>query len=143
MTTALTQAAGERPFVGLAPFTEDDARYFFGRDADRAVIVSNMVASRLTVLYGPSGCGKSSLLEAGVLNEVNKILSPRQIALHGSPEFVVASFHEWRDRPRDALWRGCKSGSKECSGATFPDRRPASPWRMHFPSCRSTCAARY
>ncbi len=103
MTTALTQAAALRPFVGLAPFTEADARYFFGRDADRAVIVSNMVASRLTVLYGPSGCGKSSLLEAGVLNEVNKIVSPRQIAAHGSPEYVVASFHEWRDRPRDAL----------------------------------------
>ena len=120
MTTALTQAAAERPFVGLAPFTEEEARYFFGRDADRAVIVSNMVASRLTVLYGPSGCGKSSLLDAGVLNEVNKIVSPRQIAAHGTPEYVVASFHEWRDRPRDALLAGLHERIKGVLGRDIP-----------------------
>ena len=103
MTTYRKEEIAERPFIGLAPFTEADARYFFGRNADRAVITSNMVASRLTVLYGPSGCGKSSLLDAGVANQVNEIVAPRQIAEAGSPEFVVVSFHEWRDRPRDAL----------------------------------------
>ncbi len=103
MTTNASAGSSERPFVGLAPFTEADARYFFGRDADRAVITSNMVASRLTVLYGPSGCGKSSLLDAGVANHANTIVTPRQIEELGSPEFVVVSFHEWRDRPRDAL----------------------------------------
>ena len=120
MTTASTQAAAERPFVGLAPFTEEETRYFFGRDADRAVIVSNMVASRLTVLYGPSGCGKSSLLEAGVQNEVNRIVSPRQIAEHGSPEFVVVTFHNWRDRPRDALLEQLRDRIEDVLGCTFP-----------------------
>jgi WD40 repeat protein len=103
MTTSGKAEAAERPFIGLAPFTEAEARYFFGRDADRSVITSNLVASRLTVLYGPSGCGKSSLLDAGVANQVNKLVAPRQIAAYGSPEFVVVSFREWRDRPRDAL----------------------------------------
>ncbi len=103
MSAAATGKPSERPFVGLAPFTEDDARYFFGRDADRAVITSNLIASRLTVLYGASGCGKRSLLDAGVANQINKIATPRQIAACGAPEFVVVSFHEWRDGPRDAL----------------------------------------
>jgi WD40 repeat protein len=105
MTTGTKEGTLVLPFVGIVPFTEDDACYFFGRETDRAVITSNMVAARLTVLYGPSGCGKSSLLDAGVANQVNRIATPRQIAEHGSPEFVVISFHEWRDRPRDNLLR--------------------------------------
>ena len=103
MTTCVDERMVKVPFVGLAPFLEDNALYFFGRDGDRAVITSNMIAARLTVLYGPSGCGKSSLLDAGVANQINNIVTPKQIAAGKSPEFVVVSFREWRDRPRDAL----------------------------------------
>jgi WD40 repeat protein len=95
--------AGAKPFVGLAPFTEADARYFFGRDADRDIIISNLIAARLTVIYGPSGCGKSSLLNAGVLHEVNQVRAPRQIAARGAPEFVAVTFRDWRDNPRLGL----------------------------------------
>ena len=42
-----------------------DALLFFGRERDREIVVANLVASRLTVLYGASGVGKSSLLRAG------------------------------------------------------------------------------
>ena len=103
MTTRGDEGMVTVPFVGLAPFLEDNALYFFGRDGDRAVITSNMIAARLTVLYGPSGCGKSSLLDAGVANQINNIVAPKQIAAGKKPEFVVVSFHDWRDRPRDAL----------------------------------------
>ena len=50
------------PYKGLAPFedSELDALLFFGREREREVIVANLLASRLTVLYGPSGVGKSS-----------------------------------------------------------------------------------
>ena len=56
------------PFKGLAAFqdTELDALLFCGREREREVVVANLIASRLTVLYGASGVGKSSLLRAAV-----------------------------------------------------------------------------
>jgi WD40 repeat protein len=57
-----------RPYKGLAAFDDEpfDALLFFGREREREIIVANLLASRLTVLYGPTGVGKSSLLRAGV-----------------------------------------------------------------------------
>ena len=54
------------PFKGLSAFedSELDALLFFGREREREIVVANLIASRLTVLYGPSGVGKSSLLRA-------------------------------------------------------------------------------
>ena len=42
------------PFKGLSAFddSELDALFFFGRESEREVIVANVVATRLTVLYG-------------------------------------------------------------------------------------------
>jgi putative ribosome biogenesis GTPase RsgA len=59
--------AAADPFKGLARFedTEEDAALFFAREHDREIVVANLMASRLTVLYGESGVGKSSLLRAG------------------------------------------------------------------------------
>ncbi|HYZ88082.1 MAG TPA: hypothetical protein VE620_02185, partial [Myxococcales bacterium] len=54
------------PYVGLDYFAERDADLFFGRDAERQMIIGNLRASRLTLLYAQSGVGKSSLLRAGV-----------------------------------------------------------------------------
>ena len=55
------------PYKGLAPFedSEQDALLFFGRERECEVVVANLLASKLTVLYGPSGVGKSSMLEGG------------------------------------------------------------------------------
>jgi hypothetical protein len=60
----------ETPYVGLVPYKEEDAAFFFGRDDERAVITGNLRASRLTILYGPSGVGKTSLLQAGVVHDL-------------------------------------------------------------------------
>ena len=62
------------PYKGLAPFedSEQDALFFFGREREREVIVANLQASRLTVLYGSSGVGKTSLLGAGVARELRR-----------------------------------------------------------------------
>ncbi len=56
------------PYRGLSAFedSELDALYFFGRERDSEIVVANLIAARLTVLYGPSGVGKSSLLLASV-----------------------------------------------------------------------------
>jgi WD40 repeat protein len=56
----------------LQPFTEQDSRYFFGRKRDQQIIISNLYASPLTVLYGASGVGKSSVLMAGVVPQLKK-----------------------------------------------------------------------
>ena len=66
------QEAPECPYKGLGAYTEADSDYFFARDSARDLVVANLMASRLTVLYGPSGVGKSSLLQAGVLPLLRK-----------------------------------------------------------------------
>lgn len=50
------------PYKGLMPYSEQDAPFFFGRETDRRIILSNLMALRLTLLYGASGVGKSSVL---------------------------------------------------------------------------------
>jgi WD40 repeat protein/DNA-binding SARP family transcriptional activator/tRNA A-37 threonylcarbamoyl transferase component Bud32 len=69
------RAGDERnPYKGLRPFTEADARDFFGRTAlvKRIVAGLNQVgpSSRFLAVVGPSGCGKSSLIRAGVVPAV-------------------------------------------------------------------------
>lgn len=55
------------PFQGLAPFSEDGAEFFHGRDDDTRRIFGAVLRRPVTVVVGPSGCGKSSLVRAGVL----------------------------------------------------------------------------
>ena len=83
------------PYRGLAPFedTELDALYFFGRERDTEIVVANLIASRLTVLYGPSGVGKSSLLFATVARGLR--------ALPEAPLVVV--FSSWGGDPSEEL----------------------------------------
>lgn len=57
----------EHPWLGLASFTEETQRYFFGRDAEISEIFVRVRDNTLTILYGQSGLGKSSLLGAGLL----------------------------------------------------------------------------
>ena len=79
-----TVAAPPRsPFKGLAAFDDSDvdALFFFGRERERAVIVANLVAAKLTLLYGPSGVGKSSLLAAGVVRELREQVPEASIVL--------------------------------------------------------------
>jgi len=74
------------PYVGLQPFTVEEADYFFGRERDQRVISSNLKASRLTVLYGPTGVGKSSVLQAGVVYQLRK----------ENPKAAVVYFSRWQ-----------------------------------------------
>ena len=79
------------PYKGLAPFedSELDEQLFFGREHEREVIVANIVAARLTVLYGPTGVGKSSVLRAGVARDLR--------ALAEEPLVVVCDV--WSEAP--------------------------------------------
>ena len=95
-------ALPESPFKGLIPYTEDDAAFFFGRDEEIEVVIANLEARRLTLLYGESGVGKSSLLRAGVLHRLRET-SRRNLEEIGTPEIVPVYFAAWRDDPVAAL----------------------------------------
>ena len=56
----------DNPWPGLAPFTEEQSAFFYGRDEEIRALTRLMERKALTVLFGQSGLGKSSLLQAGV-----------------------------------------------------------------------------
>jgi len=88
----------DAPYVGLSYFTEDHAELFFGRDAERTLIISNLRAAPLTILYADSGVGKSSLLRAGVAARIRELAS-RSLRERGSAGFIPVVFSSWRDQP--------------------------------------------
>jgi len=61
-----TQAERD-PYPGLVAFTEADAEFFFGREAETAAMWRRISRHRLLAVIGPSGVGKSSFLRAGVI----------------------------------------------------------------------------
>ena len=76
-------AARVSPFKGLAAFedSELDALFFFGREREAEIIVSNLLAARLTVLYGPSGVGKSSILRASVARRLREVAPDAEVTI--------------------------------------------------------------
>jgi WD40 repeat protein len=96
------RAVPECPYVGLVPFDEKDAAYFFGRQRESDLIVANLTASRLTLLYAPSGVGKSSVLRAGVLPRLHHIDDDSYDDL-GIPGPAVAYVSTWRDAPLETV----------------------------------------
>ena len=99
------------PYKGLTHYSASDALFFFGREEDTEIIVANLMASRLTLLYGESGVGKSSLLRAGVAKHIEELA--RENVERGRPPRVVAvvfpeddadeRLSSWRDEPVASL----------------------------------------
>ncbi len=100
------------PYVGLVPFGEDDARFFFGRSQEVAVVSANLRSSRLTLLYGPSGVGKSSLLQAGVVHGLR-----REALRHdGDAPFAICGFRSWLDDPVRGVQEAAHVALQELAG---------------------------
>ena len=55
------------PFRGLAPFGEEHAELFFGRDAELLEFLEKLRHQAVLPVVGPSGAGKSSFVQAGVI----------------------------------------------------------------------------
>lgn len=54
------------PYPGNTPFTEHDAKRFFGRECLVEQVVESVRSRPLTVVFGASGSGRTSLLRAGL-----------------------------------------------------------------------------
>jgi WD40 repeat protein len=117
------------PYVGLVPYTEADAEWFFGRERERRIIAANLRSSRLTLLYGASGVGKSSVLRAGVVPDLRAVIdahravaAPSQrdsIALAERPPFAVTVFGTWRDDPLGPLAAAIQDSVTNATGVAL------------------------
>jgi energy-coupling factor transporter ATP-binding protein EcfA2 len=82
------------PYRGLAAFREDDAEFFFGREAVVDQLVTALGKSRFVALVGASGSGKSSVVHAGLIPRL------RQLEREEIWDFA---FMKPTDRPLSAL----------------------------------------
>lgn len=96
------------PYQGLIPFDEQDREFFFGRDLQTRLIVANLFASPLSLVYGPSGVGKTSVLQAGVVP-----------ALRRRNDVIVVVFREWQGDPLGRL----KARIAQATGVTVAGTR--------------------
>jgi hypothetical protein len=119
------------PYPGLAPFTERDAAYFFGRETEIDQLWRQLDRPHLQAVIGPSGSGKSSFLRAGVVataspgwrtvtatpggrpfQNLARALAPEvdrersavdDLLRFDDPEVAVALVARWRSRCEQAL----------------------------------------
>ena len=74
--------AGVCPYRGLAPYRQEDARWFFGRERGTEALVKLLRTAAdtgtggLVMLVGASGAGKSSLLNAGLVTALEEGAPP-------------------------------------------------------------------
>ncbi|MGH3896867.1 MAG: helix-turn-helix domain-containing protein [Pseudonocardiaceae bacterium] len=75
-----TTEPGGCPYPGLAAFTEDQSRWFYGRDQLTTALIGRLGArlrkGGVQVVMAPSGAGKSSLLHAGLLPKLDSDALP-------------------------------------------------------------------
>jgi WD40 repeat protein len=116
-------AVVETPFVGLRPFSRQEAALFFGRDQEIGVISANLQAMPLTLLYGPSGVGKSSILAAGVAHRL-RAASRRNVARKGEAEAAVVVFDSWSDDPVAGIAKAVEHEAHDLVGRV--ESRPQS-----------------
>ncbi len=60
------------PYIGPRPFERGELDGFYGRDQEVSDLLSYVVANRVVVLYAASGAGKTSLLNAGLIPELEE-----------------------------------------------------------------------
>lgn len=69
------------PYRGLSAFTENDANFFFGREAFISQLLQALDQKHLITVLGPSGSGKSSVVFAGLLPRYRTYLKQRELNL--------------------------------------------------------------
>lgn len=59
-------------YPGSRPFNSQEQNLFFGRNTHIRELKKTIQLNKITVLYGPSGLGKSSLIQAGLVPQVQE-----------------------------------------------------------------------
>ena len=113
-------------YPGVRPFERNDQAIFFGRDQDIEQLSRIISLEKFVVLNGKSGLGKSSLLNAGVIPELEAMgYAPQAIRLgaydpKGNAEFLSPyetlslrlkgekSYLSTSLKPSDSLWMRAK-----------------------------------
>ena len=70
--TNVATAVSTTPYRGLFAFGEEDAPYFFGRDAFIEQLIEAVRQQSIVAVIGPSGSGKSSVVFAGLLPHIRQ-----------------------------------------------------------------------
>ena len=65
-------AEAVRPYLGLRAFREEDAAFFFGREAVTERLIGAVERTPFQAVVGPSGSGKSSVVQAGLIPALRK-----------------------------------------------------------------------
>jgi hypothetical protein len=62
----------DNPYRGLEPFTPEYAAVFFARETDIAALAARVKTEPVVIVVGPTGVGKSSLVQAGLVPELQR-----------------------------------------------------------------------
>jgi ATP/maltotriose-dependent transcriptional regulator MalT len=65
------------PYIGLSPFQESDAQFFFGRESLVDDLLQRVTEASFIVIAGPSGSGKSSVARAGLFHALRNGRLPK------------------------------------------------------------------
>ncbi|MCP4284259.1 MAG: DUF1566 domain-containing protein [Gammaproteobacteria bacterium] len=78
----------QNPYVGPRPFKTGET--LFGRDREIMDLLDLLIAERIVLLYSPSGAGKTSLIQAGLIPELEEegfqVLPVMRVSLEPPPE---------------------------------------------------------
>jgi WD40 repeat protein len=125
--TDATVALRDCPYFGLDYYTERFGSWFFGREAERGLLVTNLQAARLTLLHAESGVGKTSLLRAGVAWRLRQ-LADDGLARGGAGVDIPVVFSAWKDDPVPELITEIRAAS----GPFLGSRQFAAPPGGHL-----------
>lgn len=120
---AVKESRLEAPYKGLAPFTAEEAHYFFGRDLERNLLGAHIRGHRLTVLYGASGAGKSSLLQAGLAAQF-RLIAAENRGRQRRPGMAVAVVSSWEREPQRVILSAASSAVADALGVAQLEPAP-------------------
>ena len=70
------QKSNQKRYPGVKPFETSEKDLFFGREKDIEDLLDYIWLEKIVVLFGKSGYGKSSLINAGILPEIEQEAVP-------------------------------------------------------------------
>ena len=69
-----TLQVNDNPFPGIRSYEIHEDDLFFGREAQVRELIDKLSHTRFLAIVGSSGCGKSSLIKAGVIPALLKMI---------------------------------------------------------------------